>query len=44
VALARLYEKTGFRAKAYEAWERALRLCEDPAESASIKAIMEKLL
>lgn len=44
VSLARIYEKTGFRAKAYEAWERALRRCQDPAEAANIKATMEKLL
>ena len=43
-ALARLYEKTGFRAKAYEAWERLLRITEDDAETTAIKKRMESLI
>ncbi len=43
-ALARLYEKTGFRAKAYEAWERLLRTTKDEAEAAAIRSRLESLL
>jgi CheY-like chemotaxis protein len=42
--LARLYEKAGFTHKAFEAWERALRLSQDPAQQAGIKAAMARLL
>jgi len=44
VTLARLYEKTGFSAKAYESWERCLRSCEDEQEMQKIREHMETLL
>jgi len=44
LALAKLYEKTGFTAKAYEAWERCLRMNPDSPEAAEIRQRMEKLL
>jgi DNA-binding response OmpR family regulator len=42
--LAQVYEKVGFGAKAYESWERALRLCSDPAQRDQIRARLQKLL
>ncbi len=42
--LARVYEKAGFSHKAFEAWERALRLSQDPAQQAEIKAALARLL
>ncbi len=44
LALARLYEKTGFNHKAFESWERCLRVCPDPKQAEAIKQHMEKLL
>jgi len=44
LALARLYEKTGFNHKAFEAWERCLRVCPDKAQIEAIKQHMEQLL
>jgi len=44
LALAELYEKTGFTNKAFEAWERCLRLCKDEQEQQSIKQHMDSLL
>ena len=44
LALARLYEKTGFIHKAFEAWERCLRACDRPQEAATIKRHIERLL
>ncbi|MBW1807372.1 MAG: response regulator [Deltaproteobacteria bacterium] len=44
LSLAQLYEKTGFTSKAFEAWERCLRLSEDPAEQERIHNHMDKLL
>jgi CheY-like chemotaxis protein len=42
--LARAYERAGFTHKAFEAWERCLRLSQDPAQQADIKAAMARLL
>jgi DNA-binding response OmpR family regulator len=44
LSLARLYEKTGFTSKAYEAWERCVRLCDDDDETEKIRQHMDKLL
>jgi CheY-like chemotaxis protein len=44
ITLARLYEKTGFSHKAFEAWERCLRCCTDDKEAGTIRSHMEKLL
>lgn len=44
LALARLYESTGFVNKAFESWERALRMCQDKGEADRIRAHMEHLL
>jgi len=44
LALARLYEKTGFAHKAFESWERCLRVCKEPGQTEAIKQHMEKLL
>ncbi len=44
LSLAQLYEKTGFTSKAFEAWERCLRLSEDPAEQKRIHSHMDKML
>ncbi len=42
--LARLYEKSGFIHKAYEAWERCIRLSTDPKQVDTIKQHMDRLL
>ena len=42
--LARLYEKSGFIHKAYESWERCIRLCEDDKQTSTIKQHMDRLL
>jgi DNA-binding response OmpR family regulator len=44
LALARLYEKTGFLHKAYESWERCLRATQDPKQAENIKRHMDRLL
>lgn len=44
LALARVYEKTGFTNKAYESWERCLRVCKDEKEIETIKQHMQRLL
>ncbi|MBN2497658.1 MAG: response regulator [Deltaproteobacteria bacterium] len=44
LALARLYETTGFDHKAYEAWERCLRKNPDSAHAAKIREHMQRLL
>ncbi len=44
LALARLYEKTGFTHKAFESWERCLRVCKDQKEAETIKKRMSGLL
>ncbi len=42
--LAQIYEKTGFTSKAFEAWERCLRLCNNEQETKTIRAHVDKLL
>ena len=44
LALARVYEKTGFTHKAFEAWERCLRSCDESSDSEVIKRHMDRLL
>ena len=44
LALARLYQKTSFRSKAFETWERCLRLCQDPKEADLIRGYLQRLL
>jgi DNA-binding response OmpR family regulator len=44
LALARMYEKTGFTHKAFEAWERCLRLCQNEQDADRIRKHMERLL
>ena len=44
LALANLYEKTGFTHKAFEAWERCLRHCPRPEEIDRIRKHMNELL
>ncbi len=44
LALAGLYEKTGFTFKAFESWERCLRSAQDPKEAEKIRNHMDQLL
>lgn len=44
LALAKLYEKTGFTFKAFESWERCLRMAKNPQEADRIRNHMDQLL